>query len=152
MTNKPKAIGTFGEVSIVPVLKPYFPQAERLTLKGENDEGDIGHCGEFIFEVKWGNIAERAKPLLIEKWLDEARREADTRRVRWGILVTKRIGYGRTRAAQSWAWMRAGEFVALTGGTLYGDESLAPVRLELCALLLIMAANGWTLDAPDAAA
>ena len=57
MTNKPKAIGTFAETAVKNVLLPFFPDADRGAQTGNQDQGDIRHCGQFVFEVKGGKAA-----------------------------------------------------------------------------------------------
>lgn len=152
MTNKPKAIGTFAETATRNVLLPYFPDADRGALSGNEDRGDIRHCKQFIFEVKGGKqCREPIGPQQLNEWMEEARIEAKHEGVRFGVLVTQRSGYGAPRAGFWWAYLPAEDFATLVGGHYpNGQASFVPVRLELWALLEILADMGFTEDTPNA--
>ncbi len=134
MVNKSKAIGTKAESAVVKVLQPYFPDAERLALAGQDDQGDIGHCGHFVFEVKAGHTAETAGDGLLAKWCAETERERIARGVAFGILVLKRAGVGPANAQRWWAYVRIEDLASWTGGE-YIPRSDFHVRLELGQLL-----------------
>lgn len=107
--NKPKAIGTACETAVVRYARAHgFGVAERLALHGNADEGDILLCPTVIVEVKGGHAAETASDAQIHGWLLETEVERRNRGAGFAFLVTKRKGYGATRAGQWWAHMRLG--------------------------------------------
>lgn len=151
MVNKSKSIGTAGETAVVKAVKPYFPQAERLALAGDQDQGDIGHCGEFIFEVKAGHTAENAGDGLLSKWTLETAAEVQNRGVLYGILVLKRKGVGAANAHKWWAYVDVEDLAHWTGGEYIPNRFLGTlsVRLELGQLLDLLADLGYTVDNPE---
>ena len=73
MTNKSKAIGTEWETRLVEYLRPRMGVAERLTIAGVNDQGDLWfpHGGHYyVVEAK----AE--KKIDLSAYVTEAEREA----------------------------------------------------------------------------
>lgn len=143
MVNRPKDIGTRAESAVVKQILPYFPTAERLALKGEDDEGDIGHCGDFIFEVKGGKQTTQIGDGKLAKWMEEAEREAQNRGVHFGVLVTQRAGFGLPNARRWWAFVRIEDLAEICGG-FYAPGAFAPVRLELGVFLDLLADQGYT--------
>lgn len=144
MVNKPKKIGTEAETGVLKKILPYFPTAERLVLHGDRDQGDIAHCGDFIFEVKGGAQAKQFGDGQLAKWMEEAQKEAGHRGVRFGVLVTARAGFSaRENAHRWWAWLRIEDFAEIAGG-FYRPGRFATVRLELCDLLELLADQGYT--------
>lgn len=152
MTNKPKAIGTFAETAVKNVLLPFFPDADRGAQTGNQDQGDIRHCGQFVFEVKGGKqCREPVAPETLNKWMHEARTEALNFGAAYGVLVLQRSGYGAPRAGFWWAYVTVEQLALFTRGHYPdGQASYVPVRLELWALLEILADMGYTEDIPDA--
>lgn len=153
MVNKSKNIGTAGESAVVKVLRPYFPHAERLILAGAQDQGDIGHCGQFIFEVKAGKTAEQAGDGLLAKWTNETLAEVYNRnrvdsRVDTGILVLKRAGVGAANAHRWWAYISIADLAQLTRGE-YIPAHTVMTRLELGQLLDMLADLGHAEDPED---
>lgn len=149
MVNKSKAIGTKAESAVVKVLQPYFPDAERLALAGQEDQGDIGHCGDFVFEIKSGKAAETAGDGLLSKWVQETERERQARGVAFGILVLKRAGVGPANAHRWWAYVLDRDFVEWAGGYYRSRSGMVTVRLELGQLLDMIADLGYTADDPE---
>lgn len=146
MVNKPKAIGTWGETAVLRVVQLYWPEASRNALSGAQDRGDIGHCGDFIFEVKAGKQAQQIGPVKLAEWMDQATIEAAHSGVPFGILVTQRAGVGAPNAAQWWAHVLLQDFATFTGGH-YRPGKFSVVRLELGVLLDMLADQGYTPDA-----
>ena len=143
MTNRPKAIGTFAETAVRNQVLPYFPTAERLSLKGADDEGDIGHCGDFIFEVKGGKQCHQIGDAKLAQWMGEAVIEAGARKVGFGILVVQRKGFGKDRARRWWAYVTGGDLAEIMGGA-WTPLGFVPIRLELGDLLDLLADQGYT--------
>ncbi len=86
--NKAKAKGTAAETAVVRFMQANgFPLAERRTLAGANDRGDIGGIPGRVFEVK--NVRRDSLP----GWVDEALVEAgNVSPTTVGMVVHKRIG------------------------------------------------------------
>lgn len=74
MTNPSKAKGTHGETRVVNWLKTNgFPDAKRIVLHGNKDQGDIAITRHVMAEVK--NVADwTARDL--NGWIQETRTEA----------------------------------------------------------------------------
>jgi hypothetical protein len=106
LTNRPKAIGTKGEVTTVAVCQRNgFPRARRLVLSGVSDKGDI-HLGDgtdTIIEVKAGVQTAKLTPAKMDKWLKETRVERNNSKSEMAFLVTARAGYGLVKAEQWYA-------------------------------------------------
>jgi hypothetical protein len=138
---KPKEIGTTAERYVLNYLQANFwPGAERIVLHGSADQGDIGHCGDFIFEVKAG--AQTAQEGNVAGWLAETRAEARHRGVKYGVLVTSRRGYGEKRVERWWAHMDATVFadIVTDRGMIISDPPA--VRMELGDFLYWAVAHG----------
>jgi hypothetical protein len=145
---RPKDIGTRAESAVVKALKPYFPDAERIALKGGSDQGDIGWCGDFIFEVKGGQQTKQIGDKLLQEWMDQTRHERNNRQVAYGVLVIQR--HGKADANRWWAYIDIGNFCSIVGSGYRVSGDVMPIRLELGELLAVLADNGATIDA-DAA-
>src|SRR5690606_39625587 len=99
MVNKPKQIGTAVETAIVRAARTRgFPNADRLTLTGATDRGDIGLCPGVIIEAKGGQQAKTASDALIAKWLTETETERQNAGAAIAFLVTQRPGIGLPNA------------------------------------------------------
>ncbi len=101
--NKPKAIGTAGESAALKVFQKHFPEAERRTLKGSLDCGDLSGIPGLCVEVKAGHAAETASDHQIELWLDETYTEKANAKATAAVLVVKRKGIGPANAHRWWA-------------------------------------------------
>lgn len=114
MTNRPKQIGTAGETAVTRYcIANGFPGAERLALKGNLDEGDIGLTAGITVEVKAGKAAETASDAQVAAWLAEAEVERVNRRADVCPLVLKRKGKGAANVGQWWAYLPGWAFVYL---------------------------------------
>jgi len=146
MVNKPKAIGTAAETAVLKVVKPYFPDAHRLVLAGQQDQGDIRLSDRFILEVKGGRQTMQIGDKMLDKWLNEANVEAVHSGVDFGFLVTQRAGVGAPNAHRWWAWLTVGQLVTVMNGgnPMFATFGVAtePVRLELGVLLKILLGAG----------
>jgi len=151
MTNRPKNIGTAGETAVVRMAREsgFFPHADRLTLSGSADRGDVRLTRELrggvIVEVKAGDAAARSSDLLIDAWMAETEAERQNAQAALGVLVVKRAGYAGARCGRWWAVVPLGALVALRGGftgqswtTHHGSDAL-PVRMHLDALMPLLA-------------
>lgn len=149
--RRSKDIGTEAETAVVKVLAGFWPDVKREPLRGARDQGDI-RTGPVIWEIKGGKAARGATttgsagPALLEAWMEQTRVEKLRAGGDVGVLVTARAGFGTARAERWWAYLRADEFALICGSG--GHSWAAPVRLELWQLLMILADQGWTPDAP----
>lgn len=134
MTNRPKNIGTACETAVVRAARAHgFGLADRLTLTGALDRGDIGLCPGVILEVKGGQAAKTASDGQIEKWLAKTERERVNAGADIAILVTARTGIGAPNAHRWWAHWRLGDLYRATRSSPFFPASLdrTPVRMTL---------------------
>jgi hypothetical protein len=113
MVNRPKQIGTAGETAVARFLQSAGIPAERKTLAGANDIGDLWSytsgivpTPEIVWEVKAGNTAAEASDALIEQWVGEAERECRAARGNYPFLVRKRRHKGAGSINQWWVHTR----------------------------------------------
>lgn len=155
MVNRPRDIGTAAETAVVRVLREYFPEADRSPLRGHHDQGDIRGTGDFIWEVKAGNVARGASSTgetatgLIAEWMRQTEVERSNAGVLFGVLVTARRGVGAGNAHRWWAWLPIAALADILGAA--GHQNSAPVRMELGNFLDLLADQGFTpnMDDPD---
>ena len=143
--NKPKAIGTAGETAVVRWLVANgFPHAERRSLKGTYDEGDVTGTPGVCWEIKAGAVAKTAGDGQVEAWLTETETERRNAGADVGVLVMQRAGFGPTRAGSWWAVVTADTLVGLvvSHGSATGCEG-APVRMHLETLVTFLRASGY---------
>lgn len=143
MTNKPKQIGTFAETATLKQVTPYWAEAKRVVQHGSQDRGDIGSCGQFIFECKGGKQCRQIGDKQLAAWMDEAMVEAEHAGVRFGILVTQRPGVGAPNARRWWAHVLTSDLAELVGGSWFPGK-FSTVRLELGDLLDLLGDHGYT--------
>jgi hypothetical protein len=87
--SKQKAKGTAAETAVVNYLHSVgFESAERRTLSGTNDKGDINLSKDLVVEVKDHQRMELAG------WVDEANREATNADAPYGVVWHKRARKG----------------------------------------------------------
>lgn len=85
--NRSKAKGTSAETAVVRFLQRVgFIHAERRTLNGTHDRGDIAGLPGIVIEVK--NCARQELPA----WVAEAERERDNDGASLGVVWHKRRG------------------------------------------------------------
>lgn len=132
--SKAKKIGTEGETAVVNALHRLgWEDAKRIILAGYADECDVTIHPKFaVAQVKAGHYAERASLEQIWAWLNQTEQQRVDARVPWAILVTKRVGYGHSRADQWWAYLWLSTFVGLVGAPMtISDDRDHPVRMVL---------------------
>jgi len=133
MVNKPKQIGTAAETAVVRHAKKNgFPDADRLTLTGTKDRGDVALNRSVMIEVKSGRAAEDASDAQILAWMDETVKEQKEGQWPVAFLVTKRKGKGTGSVGQWWAHFWLSDLYHLRGAQLTDDiedEGDAPVRM-----------------------
>lgn len=135
MVNRPKNIGTAAETAVVRAARTRgFPHADRLTLTGNKDRGDISLTPGVIVEVKGGEKARNASDLLIETWLTETERERQHAGADVALLVTQRRGVGYPNAQKWWAWWRLSSLVSLAADV---PASTVPIHRTLVVRMLL---------------
>lgn len=157
MTNRPKNIGTAAETAVVRAARLHgFPNADRLTLTGNKDRGDIGLCPGVILEVKGGAAAKDASDTDIERWLAETETERGHAGAEYAFLVTQRRGVGAPNAVRWWAWTRLSTLYSLTHvpSGVADEPNLrtfwsAPIRMQLGDLFGILRGVGYGTPFPD---
>lgn len=106
MVNRSKAKGTSAETAVVRFLQTIgFPYAERRTLNGTHDRGDIAGIPSVVIEVK--NCAKTE----LAAWIAEAETERDNDHATLGVVWHKRRG--KTNPADWFVTMSGAQFGAL---------------------------------------
>jgi hypothetical protein len=106
MTNRPKQIGTGFETAVVDYLKQHgYPLAERRTLSGTHDRGDVAGVPGWVLECK----AE--KSIDLAGYMGEVATELGNCTLStWGAAVVKRR---QKSAAEAYFVMPLNQAVAL---------------------------------------
>ena len=146
MVNKPKQIGTAAETAIVRAARTRgFSGADRLTLTGATDRGDIGLCPGAIVECKGGQAARTASDGQIAAWLAETERERRNAGADIALLVTQRPGIGAPNAHRWWAHMTVATFLQALGATtaVTAPDPHAPIRMTFDSALALLRASGY---------
>ena len=87
--SRQKQKGTSFETLTVNFLRDNgFPYAERRSLHGTADKGDITGCGPIVFECK------NHKTYSLSEWMRETETEKQNATADIGVLVVKRAGVG----------------------------------------------------------
>lgn len=170
MANKSGAIGTKTETAIVRYLHANgfagadeMTKAQRLRLKGSDDQGDIGVCPGVMFESKGGHAAEQASDAQIAAWLAETEAERAHRGADIAALIRKRKGKGLGNAGPWWAHLPGAAFYELVLDCLpdapmdvpvYAayDLGLPAVQMTLAELVVLLRRAGYGDPLPGAAA
>lgn len=127
MVNKPRIKGTFAETAVVNYLQVHgFPYAERRSLKGALDRGDVTGCPGLCFEVKYAGITPKIGPWLEETGVERLNAGAD-----YGILVVKPMGLGEGSVGSWYAVMLAEHFNQISNlVTLFQEGGLVLLHGE----------------------
>jgi hypothetical protein len=150
--RSPRHIGTDTETAVVRHLQAAgWPSAERRSLRGQLDAGDITGTPGICWSVKGGQAAKAASDGQIEAWLAEAEKQkANALGAIVFLLVVQRKGIGPANAGRWWAVMPGWQYESLCqragavrpdelgglGRWCFGDRG--PIRMHLtqaCALL-----------------
>lgn len=156
LMNRPRAIGTKAESAVCAYLVATgWPQAERRTLKGALDQGDVTGCPGLVIEVKGGDAARGASDGLIADWMAETEAERVNAGADVGVLVVQRKGVGAANAGRWWAYLTSQQLAGLmypdAPSRGYDDWPSAPVRLLLADVVLILRWAGYGQPLPAAA-
>ena len=154
MVNKPKAIGTAGETGVVRFAREHgFGLADRLTMKGRDDEGDVALCPGVIVEVKAGAKAHKASAEQVAEWLAETTIERQNSGADIGLLVVAKRGYAPSRAGHWRAFLpEAWRLFAPIGRTTADGYLVArhvqrvlacPIEMSYADAILALRRAGW---------
>lgn len=106
--SKQRQKGTSFEVSLLPLLRQHYPDAERRPAQGTNDKGDFLLPGERRLALE----AKAHARLNLPEWVAEAKVEAENFQPgSVGVVVHKR--HGKTDPALQWVTLELGEFLRL---------------------------------------
>lgn len=142
--NKPRQIGTKAESAVVRYLTANgFAHAERRSLRGALDAGDITGTPGICWEVKGGDAARNASDLQIERWMTELATETVNARADVGVLVVQRAGVGPGNAGRWWAYMPCYQIVVLSSGGRFASGLAHPVRMLLGDAVTLLRAAGY---------
>ena len=87
MSNPSKQKGTSAETAVVKYLIANgFPEAERRTLSGAYDKGDISGIFDVVLEVK------NHKTMTLGQWMEELKVEVENANAETGAVIHKRKG------------------------------------------------------------
>lgn len=100
-----RAKGTRWESAIVNYLTGFWPYAERRTLNGAKDRGDISGIPGVVIEAKNANRTQLAE------WLDEAEQEGSNADARVSAVWMHRKG--KSSAADGYVIMSGRQFALL---------------------------------------
>jgi len=148
--NKSGEIGTRTATAVARYLTANgWPYAERRTLKGSHDQGDITGTPGICWEVKGGQAAKTASDGQIAAWLDETERERVNARADIGVLVVQRAGIGAANCGRWWAIIPWAQVYHLMVGPNPATPAapLAPMRWHLFEAVDFLRAAGYG-DAP----
>jgi hypothetical protein len=150
MSNPSKQKGTAAETAVVRYARTAgFPLADRLTLSGAYDRGDVSLTIGVIVEVKAGGQAKTASKGQIEAWLEETERERVNARADIALLVKQRTGFGTARVDQWDAWfLRGSDLAECAADALIFNY---PFAVSLEHALRMLRARGWgdPIEVPD---
>lgn len=116
--SKAKQIGTAAESLVVAVCRRNgFPYADRLTLAGVNDRGDVrlGDGVPVAVEIKGGKQCLNLTPGKMKKWMLETEVERINAKAEIGVLVTARRGYGIIQGERWFCHLSPTDWLKLTG-------------------------------------
>lgn len=123
MVNRPRQKGTAAESVVVGFLREHgWPHAERRSLHGSLDRGDITGTPGVAWEVKVGHAAS-GMPL--SAWMTQTATERLNAHAKFGVLVVKPRRFGEKKIAQWLAFMYEPDFaylVELAGQTVRRAE------------------------------
>jgi hypothetical protein len=142
MANPNKQKGTAAESAVVKYARLNgFPLADRLTLSGQYDRGDVLLTVGAIIEVKAGHAAKTASLGQIREWLNETDRERSNAKASLAFLVKQRTGFGTARVDQWDAWFIRGSDICNT----IEDQLIMdfPLCMSLEHALTAIRRSGW---------
>lgn len=142
--NRSKAVGTSAESAVVKALRANgFPHAERRSLRGTLDAGDITGTPGICWEVKAGAAAKDASDGLVQVWWEQTRREQLNAKADVAVLVLARRGIGPANADRWWAVMPLDQLRQMLGAWDPVPTGTGLVRLHLRDAAILLRAYGY---------
>lgn len=120
MANKPKIAGTDAETKVKRyAVERGWPHADRVTLSGGKDRGDIrlGDGIDFTIEVKGGQGALKAPHSHLREMTDERNNNGH----RFGAVIAKKAG--STKVGDDWVAMMPVSMLFDIIDALYGFDN-----------------------------
>lgn len=105
--SRSKAKGTAFETLVLSAFREVLPHAERRTLQGKLDKGDLHLPGESMYIVECKAVTR----FNLAEWKREAEAEAVNAGVPVGIVVHKRRG--NANPWQQWVTMTVADYLML---------------------------------------
>jgi hypothetical protein len=145
--RRPRDIGTHTETAVVRYLRGAgFDQAERRSLRGFLDAGDITGTPGVAWSVKGGVAAKTASDGQVTKWLAELERQRVNAAAEVAVLVLQRAGIGEANAGRWWAVVWFSDLMKV-----HDDEWRTPVepwhdfptRMHLADVCTLLRAAGY---------
>lgn len=142
MVNPSKAKGTAAETACKRHAQANgFPLADRLTLSGQYDRGDLQLTVGVIAEVKAGAQAKNASRGQIDSWLEETETERVNAGASIGLLIVQPRGIGTSRPGLWSTWfLRGGDLAECAADAFIFNY---PICVTFDHALLILRAAGW---------
>lgn len=116
--NRSKARGTAAETAVTRWLQANgWPSAERRSLRGTSDAGDIAGTPALAWEVR------NRRELRLSAWLKDAAKRRRAAGAEYGLLVCKPDGMGEQSVAAWPVVMTLADAVRLLHAAGYGDPT-----------------------------
>lgn len=138
--RRPRDIGTAAETAVVRYLRGAgWPHAERRSLRGTEDAGDVTGTPCLCWQIKGGAAAKTASDSDITAWLAQAEKQRVTAGADHAILVVQREHVGPGRAGLWWAYLDIQDVAQLTNdGIPKWTADSFPVRMHLWAACVLL--------------
>ena len=125
-----------------------YPEADKRTLHGQRDEGDLTGIPGIMWEHKGGAQGRDASDQQIGKWMaTEVSPQIGHARADYGFLSTPRRGIGPANAHLWWTHWYLGDFMRLVGAGSVAQRSLpnrhAIIRLPIFHTVQLLRAAGY---------
>jgi hypothetical protein len=144
-SRRPRDIGTHTESAVVRYLAVNgFDNAERRSLRGSLDAGDITGTPGVAWSIKGGVAAKTASDGQVDRWLTELERQRTNAAATIAVLVLQRAGIGEANAGRWWAVVQVCSL-----GLGHDDPALPcphgrfPARLHLADACTLLRAAGY---------
>lgn len=137
---RPRDIGTRAETAVVRYLQANgWPSAERRSLRGKLDAGDITGTPGLCWEVKGGEAARSSSHGQITRWLVETEQERINASADVGVLVVQRLRQPVSR----WLVAVNGSDVVVWDATVIGRGEPSYVSMTLATALDFLRGAGY---------
>lgn len=144
-SRRPRDIGTHTESAVVRYLTANgFDQAERRSLRGSLDAGDITGTPGVAWSIKGGVAAKAASDGQVGRWLAELERQRNNAAATVGVLVLQRAGIGEANCGRWWAVLPVVALGLEPRGVIVAPlATRVPVRMHLADVCTLLRAAGF---------